>query len=106
MKNNNNKYFNQNFNIKINYIFMRLRLFILSPIFTITIILGTILFLGFIVYSSPVMLCDGNGLTLFELKTQLTSELAKYRISLINIWRMFWSRRAIKTNYASKIQKF
>ena len=56
-----NKYFNQNLNMNINYIFMRLRLFLLSPIFPITIILGTILFLVFIIYSSPVMLCDDNG---------------------------------------------
>ena len=62
---------------------MRLRLFILSPIFPI--ILGTILFLLYIIYSTPVMLCDDNSWALFELKTQLTSEVAKYRISLVNI---------------------
>jgi len=85
MKNNNNKYFNSNFNMNINYIFMRLRLFLLSPVFPLIMILGTILFVVFIIYSSPVMLCDDNGWTLYELKNQLTSELAKYRVSLINI---------------------
>ena len=61
MNKNNNKYFNQNLNMNINSIFMRLRLLILSPIFPPIIILGTILFLVFIIYSSPVMLCDDNG---------------------------------------------
>jgi len=84
MNKNNNKYFNQNLNMNINSIFMRLRLLILSPIFPPIIILGTILFLVFIIYSSPVMLCDDNGWRLFELKSQLTSELAKYRISIIS----------------------
>jgi hypothetical protein len=81
----NNKYFNQNLNMNINYIFMRLRLFLKSPIFPIITILGTILFLVFIIYSSPVMLCDDNVSNLYELKTQLTSELAKYRVSLVKI---------------------
>jgi hypothetical protein len=82
---NNNKYFNQNLNMKINYILMRLKLLFLSPIFSIIIILGTILFLVFIVYSSPAMLCDDNGFTLIELKIKLTSELARFRISIVNI---------------------
>lgn len=71
--------------MNINYIFRRLRLFFLSPLFPIAIILGTILFLVFIIYSSPVMLCDDNGWTLYELKTQFTSELAKYRMSIISL---------------------
>lgn len=71
--------------MNIDYILIRLRLFLLSPIFPITIVLGTILFLVFIIYSSPVMLCDDNGWTLFNLKTELTSELAKYRMSIVSI---------------------
>jgi len=62
---------------------MRLRLFLLSPAFPI--ILGTILYLVYVVYLTPVILCDDNCLTLYELKTKLTSEVANYRVSIINI---------------------
>jgi hypothetical protein len=61
---------------------MRSRLFFLSPIFPILI--GIIISMVYIIYFTPITLCDDNGLTLYELKTQLTLEVANYRTSIID----------------------
>lgn len=62
---------------------MRLRSFILSPIFPV--LLGIILFVIYTIYTTPVFLCEDNSWTLYELKSQLTSEAAKFRVAQINI---------------------
>lgn len=66
---------------------MRLRLFVLSPIFLI--ILAVVVYIVYMIYYTPIMLCDDNGWTLYELKTKLTSEVAKYRISNINVEKYY-----------------
>lgn len=65
---------------------MRLRLAILSPNITIIlgIILGITLYIAYVIYYTPIMLCDDNIFTLYQLKTKLISEIAKYKMSDIN----------------------
>lgn len=61
----------------------RLRLILLSPVFPI--ILGITVFVIYVIYCTPAILCDDNGWNLYELKTQLESEIASYKISIINM---------------------
>lgn len=60
-----------------------LKLILKSPV--IPIILGIIIFMIYIIYWTPATLCDDNGWYLYELKTQLESEIARYKISNINM---------------------
>lgn len=67
----------------INTIFMRLRLFISSPIFFI--ILAVVVYIAYMIYSTPITLCDDNGLVLNQLKDNLRLEVSKYRTSLLTL---------------------
>jgi hypothetical protein len=48
-------------------------------------VLGLIIFIAYRIYFEPVLLCDDNGLMLYNLKTELYSEVAKYKTSDIEI---------------------
>lgn len=61
----------------------RLKLILKSPVFPI--MLGITVCLIYVIYCTPAILCDDNGLNLYELKTQLESEIARYKISVINM---------------------
>lgn len=70
--------------MKINYIFLRLQLLVLSPIFLS--LLNFIIFITYKICCDPVMLCDdGDIYTLYELKTNLTKETANYHIATLKI---------------------
>jgi len=70
--------------MKNNYIFMRLQLLVLSPIFPS--LLAFILLTIYKICFDPVMLCDdGDFYTLYELKTSLTKETANYHIATIKV---------------------
>jgi hypothetical protein len=62
----------------INYIYKSLRLFFLSSAFPI--LLGIMIFIVYMVYFEPAILCDDNGYFLYELKRKLTEEIANYKI--------------------------
>ena len=62
--------------INIKCFFIRVYLLTYSPIFPM--LLGSIIFITYRVYFEPVLLCDGNSLSLYELKTELYSEITKY----------------------------
>jgi hypothetical protein len=66
--------------ININYIFTRLQLWALSPIFPI--ILSLTYFIIYKSYFDTITLCDGE--TIYQLKANLTLETAKYRIAIVN----------------------
>jgi hypothetical protein len=57
----------------------RLYLLTYSPLFPT--ILTLIIFISYRIYFEPVLLCDDNGNHLFQLKTELTTEAANYRIA-------------------------
>jgi hypothetical protein len=67
-----------------NYIFIRLELLTLSPIFPS--LLSFLLFTAYKIYFDPFMLCDeGDWYKLYELKGNLTREIANYNITMIKI---------------------
>src|SRR5258708_10896785 len=70
--------------MNIKYIFIRLQLIVLSPIFPS--LLTFLLLITNKIYFEPVILCDdGDFVTLNELRTKLTKEMAVYNIALIKI---------------------
>ena len=69
--------------INIKSFFLRLYLLTYSPIFPI--VLGSIIFITYRMYFEPVLLCDDNGLRLYNLKIELYSEVTKYKTSIIEI---------------------
>ena len=62
---------------------LRIYLFTYSPIFPM--VLGSIILIITRVYFEPVLLCDDNGLMLYELKTEFYSEVTKYNTSIVEI---------------------
>lgn len=62
----------------INSIYKPLRLFLLSSAFPI--LLGIMIFIVYIIYFEPAILCDDNGSILYELKRKLAEEIANYKI--------------------------
>jgi hypothetical protein len=69
--------------MNINYIYKHSRLFIFSPIFPV--LLGLIIFIIYIIYFTPVILCDDNDLVLYSLKTELTSEITRYKTAILKM---------------------
>lgn len=67
---------------KIKYLFALLRLFILSPIFPI--VFGFTIFVAYEIHFGVVMLCDDNGFTLCQLKTELKNEIDKFNSAVFN----------------------
>jgi hypothetical protein len=59
--------------------FIRLSWFILSPSF-ITLFCWTF-FILYRIYCEPVLLCDDNGYSLYELKRSLIQEIANFRVA-------------------------
>jgi len=58
---------------------LRTYLFTYSPLFPI--VLGSIIFITYRIYFEPVLLCDDHGYLLYELKRNLTKEIAKWRLA-------------------------
>ena len=70
--------------MNIKFIFIRLELIVLSPIFPS--LLTFVLLIVYKIYFEPSILCDdGDFYTLYELKTSLTKEMANYNIATIKI---------------------
>jgi hypothetical protein len=66
------------------YIFIRLQLIVLSPIFPP--LLTFILLIVHKIYFDPFILCDdGDYYTLSDLKTNLTKETANYHVATLKI---------------------
>jgi len=80
----------------INYILTPLRLFVLHWFFPLVLTL-TISLIYFL-YFEPVTLCDDNGYTLFQLKKNLTKEIANFRTCIVN-HECYSDLREQSTNY-------
>lgn len=67
--------------INIKCFLLRLYLLAYSPIFPV--IVTWIIFMSYRIYFEPVMLCDDNGWTLFQLKSEITAEVGNYRTAVV-----------------------
>jgi len=65
-----------------NNIYTSLQLFLLYLLFPLLIVLTINLIYS--LYFEPATLCDDNSYTLFQLKKNLTSEIANFRTCLVN----------------------
>ncbi len=82
----------------------RLRLLLLSPVSPI--ILGITVCVIYVIYCTPAILCDDNNWTLYELKTQLESEIARYKISTINMEKYTNLKSLLKEISGSNFRNF
>ena len=61
--------------------FTHLKSFLLHPIFILSLVLTC--YIVYVIFTSDPLLCDEGGSSLYDLKTKLTQEIAKYRIAII-----------------------
>lgn len=68
----------------IRYIYARLRSFFISPFFSLLIMAVLIIVAYYLCFEPTVYLCDGGDFSLYNLKVNLTNEMARYRIAQVN----------------------
>jgi hypothetical protein len=69
-------------------------------------VLGSIILIITRVYFEPVLLCDDNGLMLYELKTEFYSEVTKYNTSIVEIDEYINKMRELQKMSAPNFRNF
>jgi hypothetical protein len=64
-------------------IYTRLRSFFISPFFSLLVVIIILILAYYFLFEPTVYLCDDGTLSIFNLRMNLTNEMAKYRIAQV-----------------------